>query len=52
MVGYSLMFFVTFLLFAALRNGLMKREPGKGAKKEAIGSDYDIEQMRTSESKV
>ena len=44
MVGRSLMFFVTFLLFAALKNGLMEKEPGKGTKEEEVGGDYAIEQ--------
>ena len=44
MVGCSLMFFVTFLLFAALKNGLMEKEPGKGTKEEEVGGDHDIEQ--------
>ena len=43
MVG-RLMFFVTFLLLAALKNGLMEKEPGKGRKEEEAGRDYDIEQ--------
>lgn len=38
------MFFVTFLLFAALKNGLMKKEPGKGTKEEEVVRVYDIEQ--------
>ena len=38
------MFFVTFLLFAALKNGLMEKEPGKGTKEEEVGRDYDIQQ--------
>ena len=44
MVGCSLMFFVTFLLFAALKKGLMEKEPGKGIKEEEVGGDYVIEQ--------
>ena len=39
----SLMFFVTFLLFAALKKGLMEKEPGKGIKEEEVGRDYDVE---------
>lgn len=38
------MFFVTFLLFAALKTGLMEKEPGKGTKEEEVGGDFDIEQ--------
>ena len=38
------MFFVTFLLFAALKNGLLKKEPGKGAKEEAVSGNYDMKQ--------
>ena len=41
MVGCSLMFFVTFLLFAALKKGVMAKEPGKGIKEEEV---RDIEQ--------
>lgn len=44
MVGCSLMFFITFLLFAALKNELIEKEPGKGTKEEEVGGDYDIEQ--------
>ena len=38
------MFFVTFLLFAALKNELMEKEPGKETKEEEVGGDYGIEQ--------
>ena len=38
------MFLVTFLLFAALKKGVMEKEPGKGIKEEEVGRDYDVEE--------
>ena len=44
MVGCSLMFLVTFLLFAALKSGLVEKEPGKVTKETEVGGDFAIEQ--------
>ena len=42
--GCRLMFLVTFLLFAALKKGVVEKEPGKGIKEEEVGRDYDVEE--------
>ena len=39
------MLFVTFLLFAALMNGLLNREAGKGTKEEAVDGNCDVERL-------
>lgn len=39
----SLMLFITFLLFAALMNGSLNKEIGKGTKEEAVDGNCDVE---------
>ena len=50
MIKDSLMFFVTFLLFAALRNGLLNRDVGKEAKEEGVHRNRDVEKSSVSEN--
>lgn len=37
------MFFLTFVLFAALRNGLVNNKAGKGAKEKDGDGNCDVE---------
>jgi len=46
------MLFITFLLFAALSNGLLNRDAGKETKEQEVDRNCDVEKSSESENVV